>query len=91
MEAARNGRSMARAASTAGRSSRLVRASTAHVPSSAGHDRTSRVVRVGSSASSGARMSAPLVAALLRMTLANRSSLCSMSRTARSTTGAGQR
>ena len=90
-EGARKASPRASAARTAGRSSRFVRARMARVPLSSGHERSRRSVRDGSSVESGARISEPGASGRGRTTFANRSRLCSMSRTARSTTGTGQR
>ena len=56
---ARNGSPSRRATTTAGRSSRLVRARIARVVPSSGQDRTARSSRTVSSAASGARISRP--------------------------------
>ncbi len=89
--AARNGSANRIAAATTGSSSRFVRARTARVPSSAGHEASAAAARSTSSAADGARISRPVAAGPARITLANRSPLCSTSRTARSRTGAGHR
>ena len=62
---------------------RLVRARTARVPPSSGHDPNRRAVRSGSSPGSGASTTAPGASARGRMTFSNRSWLWPISRTAR--------
>ena len=88
---ARNGQPSSSATATAGSSSRLVRARTARVDPSSGQDSSTRRRRTVSSLPSGASTRLPFarVPALIRF--AKRSRLCSTSRTARSTTGGGQR
>ena len=89
MRGARNGTPSSSATATAGRSSRFVRARIARVEPSAGQVRIARSRRTGSSAGSGARTRRPSAAGPDRIRFANRRSLCSTSRTARSTTGRG--
>ena len=87
---ARNGMPDARQAATAGRSSRRVRARIARLEPSRGHEARSR----GSGsvpAGVGARTSGPVAPGPARIVFAKRSSLCSTRRTARASTGAGQR
>ena len=86
MRGARNGSPRRRATTTAGSNSRFVRASTARVEPSSGQVRIARSRRTVSSDGSGARTSRPVAAGPARIAFANRSPLCSTSRTARSTT-----
>jgi hypothetical protein len=75
-----------RATTTAGSSSRFVLASTAWVDPSSGQVRIARSRRTVSSEGSGARTRRPVAVGPARIAFANRSPLCSTSRTARSTT-----